>query len=96
MTAYLVADTLLDDPAGYEAYKAQAKPIAERFGGQYLARGGPMTVKESDLWTPTRMVLVKFPDAESANRFYDSPEYQAILPISKKSARRTAFVLEGV
>jgi uncharacterized protein (DUF1330 family) len=96
MPAYLVVDTLLDDPAGYEPYKAQAKPIAERFGGEYLARGGPITVKESDLWVPTRMVMVKFADSETANRFYDSPEYQAILPISKKSARRTAFVLEGV
>ena len=96
MPAYLVVDTLLDDPAGYEEYKVRARPIAERFGGEYLARGGEMTVKETDLWAPARMVLVKFADAETANRFYDSPEYQAILPLSKKSARRTAFVLEGV
>jgi uncharacterized protein (DUF1330 family) len=96
MPAYLVVDTILDNPALYEDYKVQAKPLAERFGGEYLARGGNTTVKESDLWSPSRMVLVKFPDAQAANRFYDSPEYQAILPISKNSARRTAFVLEGV
>jgi uncharacterized protein (DUF1330 family) len=41
-------------------------------------------------------VLVRFPDTASANRFYDSPEYQAVLPISKRSARRTAFVLDGI
>jgi uncharacterized protein (DUF1330 family) len=42
------------------------------------------------------MVLVRFPDAESATRFYDSAEYQAILPISKQSAKRTMIMLEGV
>jgi uncharacterized protein (DUF1330 family) len=55
-----------------------------------------MTVKESDLWSPTRMVVIRFADAATANRFYDSAEYQAILPISKESARRTGFVVEGV
>jgi uncharacterized protein (DUF1330 family) len=96
MAAYLVVDTLLDDPALYEKYKLLAKPIAEKFGGEYLARGGEMTIKETNLWHPTRVVLIKFPDAPSANRFYDSPDYQAILPIGRQSARRTVFVLEGM
>jgi uncharacterized protein (DUF1330 family) len=42
------------------------------------------------------MVLIRFPDAQAASRFYDSPEYQAILPISRQSARRTMIMLEGV
>jgi len=42
------------------------------------------------------MVLIRFPDADSANLFYDSAEYQAILPISRQSARRTMIMLEGV
>lgn len=96
MAAYLIVDTLLDDPAAYEEYKGKARPIAESFGGEYLARGGAMTIKENDLWSPTRMVVLRFADAETANRFYDSPEYQPVLPISKKSARRTAFVLDGM
>jgi uncharacterized protein (DUF1330 family) len=96
MTAYLVVDTLLDNPELYEEYKRLARPLAERFGGEYLARGGEMSLKETDLWSPTRLVLVRFPDAQSANRFYDSPEYQDVLQISKQSARRTVVVLEGV
>mgnify|MGYP000874998711 CR=1 FL=1 len=96
MPAYLIVDTHLHDPALYEDYKLKAKPLAESFGGEYLARGGSMIVKEMDLWAPTRVVVVRFPDVDSANRFYDSAEYQAILPISKASAKRTAFVLEGV
>ena len=96
MAAYLVVDTLLDNPELYEEYKRLARPLAERFGGEYLARGGEMTLKETDLWSPTRLVLVRFPDAQSANSFYDSPEYQDVLKISKQSARRTVVVLEGL
>lgn len=96
MAAYLVVDTLLDNPERYEQYKLQAKPLVEQYGGEYLARGGNMTLKETDLWTPSRLVLIRFPDAETANRFYDSAEYQEVLQISKKSARRTMIVLEGL
>ena len=55
-----------------------------------------MTLKETDLWTPSRLVLIRFPDAETVNRFYDAAEYQEVLQISNKSARRTMIVLEGL
>jgi uncharacterized protein (DUF1330 family) len=95
MAAYLIVDTLLEDTDLYESYKLKARPLIEKFGGEYLARGGRMTLRESDLWSPSRLVLIRFPDVETANRCLDSFEYQEILPISKKSARRTAVVLEG-
>ncbi len=96
MPAYLLVDTLLDNPERYEDYKVLARPMAEKYGGEYLARGGEMRVKESDLWSPARLVLVRFPDAAAAHHFYESAEYQAILPISKESARRTSVIFEGV
>jgi uncharacterized protein (DUF1330 family) len=95
VAAYLIVDTLLDDADMYEQYKLKARPLIEKFGGEYLARGGRMTLRETDLWSPSRLVLVRFSDVETANRCLDSFEYQQILLISKKSARRTAVVLEG-
>jgi uncharacterized protein (DUF1330 family) len=96
MAAYLVVDSHLTDPALYEQYKLQAKPLVEQHGGEYLARGGALTVKESALWSPTRMVLIRFPSARQAEAFYASPEYQKVLQISKKSAERTVVILEGI
>jgi len=96
MAAYLVVDTDLTHPDLYEDYKRQAKPLAEQYGGEYLVRGGAMSVKESDLWSPTRMVVVRFPSTEQAQAFYESPEYQKILDISKASARRTVVLVEGL
>jgi len=96
MAAYLVVDTLLDNPDLYEQYKLKAKPLVEQYGGEYLARGGALTLKETALWSPTRLVLVKFPDVATANRFYESPEYQEVLKISQQSARRTVVLIEGI
>ncbi len=96
MAAYLVVDTLLTNPDLYEQYKAKARPIAEKYGGEYLVRGGALSLKESDLWSPTRLVLVRFPSAEQAESFYESPEYQEVLKISKQSAKRTICLVEGI
>ena len=96
MAAYLVVDTELTHPERYEDYKRQAKPLAEQYGGEYLVRGGAMDVKESALWNPKRMVVVRFPSTEKAQAFYNSPEYQKILEISKESARRTVVLVEGM
>lgn len=96
MSAYLVVDTKLTDPDLYEQYKREAKPIVESFGGEYLARGGRVSLKESQLWSPTRMVLIRFPSAEQAEAFYQSAQYQQVLPIGTRAAQRTVFILEGM
>lgn len=96
MAAYLIADTLLTDPERYEEYKAQARPLAESYGGEYVVRGGEMRVKEGELWSPTRLVAIRFPSVEQANAFYESQAYQAILGISRDSARRTVVIVEGL
>jgi hypothetical protein len=56
MSAYLIVDTKIENAEEYDKYKALERPIAEKYGGVYRARGGAMDVLETDLWTPTRMV----------------------------------------
>ena len=46
MAAYLIVDTLLDDSGLYEQYNSKARPPIEKFGGEYLARGG-LTLRDS-------------------------------------------------
>ncbi|MBI3444825.1 MAG: DUF1330 domain-containing protein [Magnetospirillum sp.] len=96
MSAYLIVDTLLEDPDLYEEYKIKARPLIESHGGEYLARGGALIARETDLWSPTRMVLIRFPDTETARRCLDSPEYQAIVGLSHRSARRSVVILDGL
>ena len=46
-----------------------AKPIVESYGGKYLVRGEYYCVREWT-WTPTRLVVVRFPSREAANNFW--------------------------
>ena len=94
--AYIIVDTLITNDEEMEKYKLLAKPLVESFGGEYLARGGRLVVKENQLWSPTRLVLLRFPSMAQAQVFYDSPAYQQILPISQSCTQRTLVMLEGL
>jgi len=96
MPAYLIVDTAIENAAEYERYKALARPIAEQYGGVYRARGGAMDVLETDLWSPTRMVIIEFPDMQAARAFVDSAEYAPVKPIRRDNARCTLVILDGV
>jgi uncharacterized protein (DUF1330 family) len=96
MAAYLVVDTRIGDAEAYERYKLGAKPIAERHGGEYLARGGALTVLEAGLWTPSRLVIIRFPDAAAAKAFADDPEYQPLKAVRQGAATCTLAIVEGV
>ena len=96
MSAFLVVDTKISDLEAYEEYKKLAKPLAERFGGVYRSRGGAMDVLEDDLWTPTRMVIIEFPDMDSARRFANSDEYAPIKAIRHANAKCTLAIVEGI
>jgi uncharacterized protein (DUF1330 family) len=95
MSAYLIVDTDIKDPAAYEEYKALARPIAEKFGGVYRVRGGAIDLRESKLWTPTRIVIIEFPDVKSAQAFLDSEEYAPVQPMRVNNADCTTFIVEG-
>ena len=95
MAAYLIADTKVTDPEGYERYKAQARPIAERYGGEYLARGGDVVVDDDDLWSPVRLVVIRFPDLRRAEEFLASDEYAPVKALRREFARSTVVVVEG-
>ncbi|MGA8259130.1 MAG: DUF1330 domain-containing protein [Arenicellales bacterium] len=95
MSAYLIVDTKISNPAAYEEYKKLAKPIAEKYGGVYRVRGGAIDLRESDLWTPTRIVIIEFPDVESARAFVDSEEYAPVKPLRLNNAECTLFIVEG-
>ena len=95
MSAYVLVDTRINDPDAYEEYKAQAKPLAEKYGGRYLVRGGELDVREDDLWSPTRLVLVEFPDMAAARAFLDSDEYAPVAAVRRANADCTTVIIDG-
>lgn len=96
MSAYIIVDIRVNNAAEYEKYKALAKPLVEQYGGKYLVRGGTIDLREDDLWSPERIVLLEFPDVESAQRFIDSDDYAPVAPLRRANADCTLFIVDGV
>ncbi len=95
MAAYLVTEIEITDPAGYEEYRKGVGATLAAYGGRNLVRpGGKMEVLEGD-WVPKRLVILEFPSIAQLKAWYDSPEYQEILPLRLKSTPGTLIVAKG-
>jgi uncharacterized protein (DUF1330 family) len=95
MPAYFVAELEVTNPAGMESYRAAVPATIAQYGGRYLTRGGAAELIEGGP-EPKRIVILEFADATAVKRWYDSPEYQKILPIRLATSTGRAFIVEGV
>ncbi|MDC3089625.1 DUF1330 domain-containing protein [Candidatus Pelagibacter sp.] len=78
----------------YEEYVEKVKPIAEKFGGEYIIRGGETTIVEGN-WTYPRTVVIKFPSYEKALEWYSSEEYQPVKQIRLDNAVANGIIIKG-
>jgi uncharacterized protein (DUF1330 family) len=93
-SAYILANVDVRDPAAYEEYKRLSTIAMKAHGAEVCVRGGATEVLEGD-WTPDRMVLLKFPSKEQAQKFYDSPEYLAARKAREGIATMRMVLIEG-
>ncbi len=94
MPAYLIARVNVKDPVQYEEYKKLAPIAINKYGGKYLTRGGAMETVEGPEET-LRVVVVEYPDMETARAFYDSPEYQKAKAAREGAAEGQFVILDG-
>ena len=78
----------------YKEYIQKVKPIAEKFGGEYVVRGGNNQVVEGS-WQYSRNVVIKFPSYEKALEWYNSKEYQPIKQIRIDNAKSNGIIIQG-
>jgi uncharacterized protein (DUF1330 family) len=67
MPAYIIADIQVTDPAGYDQYRPLAAASIARSGGRFVVRGGKVDLLEGAP-EPERIVVIEFPDADTARR----------------------------
>ena len=94
MTAYVIADVQVTDSAAYEPYRPLAAASIARFGGRFAVRGGAVELLEGAP-LPERIVVIEFPDADTARRWYHCEEYQQALKIRQAASRGRLFLVEG-
>ncbi len=65
MSAFVLVEVDIHDPEVYEEYKKLTPGSIEPYGGKFVIRGNPVQVMEGE-WKHDRLVLLEFPDKESA------------------------------
>jgi uncharacterized protein (DUF1330 family) len=91
MPAYMVAYTTVNDPEPFGRYASQVTAVTESFGGRYLWAGPGCEVLEGE-FPGNGHAIAEFPSREDALRWYNSPEYQALIPL-RQAAGPTSLLL---
>lgn len=94
MPAYFVAE-LDGNMEAMANYRAAVPATLAQYGGHFIVRGGATELVEGGP-QPSRIVILEFADAAAIKRWYNSPEYQKILPERLNNATGRAFIVEGV
>jgi uncharacterized protein (DUF1330 family) len=94
MAHYAIIEITVHDRDTYMQYIEQVRPMVERNGGRYLARGGEVTPFVGG-WKPERVILIEFPSAEAAQRCFGSAEYRAVAPLRERSTDGRAIFVAG-
>lgn len=95
MSAYVLVEVDVTDAEQYDRYRPLAAACVEQYGGRYLVRGGASDVLEGER-VPNRLVVLEFPDADAARRWYHSPEYQEAKSVREGAATGSFICVEGV
>lgn len=75
MSAYVIVQVSVTNPAKYDEYKPLAAAAVEKHGGKYIVRGGEAEDLEGKR-PHARLVVLEFPSYAQAKAWYHSPEYQ--------------------
>ena len=94
MAAYMIARIDVTDPERMADYLKHTPRILDRFGGRFIVRGAPVETIEGPEETH-RVVVIEFPDTESARAFYDSDEYELAIAIRQEASTGQFILVDG-
>ena len=94
MACFTVGHITVTNMEGYKEYAAQVPATIAAHGGEYLVRGGHATDMEGQM-PGDRHVVLRFENRAAAEGWYNSPEYQAILPIRLANSTGVMTIVDG-
>lgn len=97
MTIKIIGLIRLKDTNAFETYRNQVGATVERYKGAVTARGACDHIYWNELPCGefNAYVELNFPTSADADRWANSPEYQAIVPIREQAMDLTLFRVDG-
>lgn len=96
MSVYVISEVEILDEVQGQRYRELAQESIARRGGRYIVRGATPTVLEGTFDESRRLVVVEFPDRETAEGWYTSTDYAEALKVSRTALQRRLLLVDGV
>ena len=93
--AYVIGNITITNADGYAQYSARVPAVVAAFGGHYRVRGGMATPLDGQA-SAARYVVIEFPSREQAQAWYDSAQYQALLPLRLNNSTGHVALVDGI
>jgi uncharacterized protein (DUF1330 family) len=94
MKAYVVVTETVNDHAMFDAYRKEVPATLTPFGGEFVVRGGNLTILEG-VWQHPRLVIIEFPSRQAAEDWYRSETYQKVIGLRLKSTISNMIIADG-
>lgn len=97
MAAYLIVNAVISDREAFirSGYPAVAADLVTHFGGRYVIRAPGAELLEGKVGSGASIVISEWPDAPSARRFWDSPEYAKVKQLREGLAECQVLLVEA-
>ena len=84
----------ITDADAFGAYQAAAGPTVAQYGGKLVMNSTKIENGDGG-WNPVGMVVVEFESVDQAKKWYNSPEYQAVVGQRFGSADSALIIVDS-
>ena len=94
MSAFIIVQINITNKELYKGYLEKVTPIAKKYGGEYIIRGGEYKTILGK-WDYERTVVIKFPTYDIAMEWYNSEDYAPVRKIREDNSKGNMIIING-
>ena len=93
MSAFFIATSTIKDPEKFAEYGTKAGASLAPYGGKLVIKGKAAKAL-AGACNHQAAGIIRFADMETLNAWYQSPEYQALIPLRNEAVDMTLITYE--
>ncbi len=93
MAAFFIATTKVKNPDKFQTYAQKAGASIAQYDGEMVLRGKSVNVLSGHS-DPNAVGIVRFADTDALERWYNSADYQQLIPLRNEAADMTLVTYE--
>jgi uncharacterized protein (DUF1330 family) len=97
MKALMIATAHVKEPGKFQQYLVKTKEVAAEYGGELMLRSKAERVLTNHEQDHELIVVVRFPSLKKVHQWFDSREYQQLVPLRDEAAdmKMTSYELSS-